>query len=69
MRERDGKIEIYDIHTDQFREITAQDVESWENQAVALAMLLTGLPQLRQQALLVAQGKAPPWSKPEKLYG
>ncbi len=58
MKVVDGKIHIYDLRIDERREITPQDVESLENQAMALGFLVTRVRKLLADALSIGQGKA-----------
>lgn len=54
----DGKIHIYDLNIDDWREIRPEDVESFESQAAALGFLITRCRTSVASALLIGQGKA-----------
>lgn len=63
-----GKWHIYDIATDDFKEMTKEDVESLERQSRAFSMIMTAMQyaqnidvkDLRRRALQMAQGRENP---------
>jgi hypothetical protein len=57
MRIKDGKWQTYDIATDDFRDITAADIERWETVTAAFGMLREGIRGLLDATLDVAQGR------------
>jgi len=57
MRVINDKIHTYDVSTDEWREITPQDVENFENCAAAFGLLRERMQLLLREMLEIAQGK------------